>query len=690
MTSTEPYAQQLRGEVARALEGVEGLLAHEALLGPETAQVLRDTCDSVRQRLGREAVAVAVVGEKKAGKSTLLNAILGEALLGAAVRECTGTVILLQRGEARDYVARFADGRVERFSEVCPDPVAPLEAELERLSHEDDATSATFREALQAELAEERLDHRARFAARVAALTDRDVLGREVHALHLTLPAARLPEGFVLVDTPGVNTDDTESRDRAWRAIHEHADGCLLICDLQQPLSQSTLAFLDALRPVVPHVVLILTKLDRVMEDAAEVGGDPQEEAEEARRVAVRRFARQVGRDADDVLALAVAARPALEAADPQSVAAFDEDMRQMFHVLRQERELVLASRAATALALGVEGIQAGAREAERRGAALLAQLEAQAIPTPGRFCDDWLEATRPRIRRRAGAIVAELLRALPGVMLEVDAGVSAIIESAKDRAALVALSKDLRAVVEAELDAGLAQLRRSTRAALNEATRSLLPHALEGLRQRYALLEALRFTPWSLADAPPALERLSQEISLGIDPERLLVETQSEQVEWGVRGAAAGAAIGFFLTGGAALPVLLALGAGGAAAARYGPLGTLRRRTQAAAQEALRDAETRLSGQLRGSGPALTLALEDALGDALAQATARFSDRIEALLQAERTRIDAQRAQLESLVAAAAQLQPQAEHLRASVAALRGASRALCAGQGPSGGDIL
>jgi hypothetical protein len=64
---------------------------------------------------------LASVEGQKAGKSTLLNAILGMELLGAAVRECTGTVSSLQRGKSLGYRARLQSGDWEDFETVFPD-----------------------------------------------------------------------------------------------------------------------------------------------------------------------------------------------------------------------------------------------------------------------------------------------------------------------------------------------------------------------------------------------------------------------------------------------------------------------------------------------------------------------------------------------------------------------------------------
>lgn len=56
--------------------------------------------EALAQRLAPRRFEVAVVGEFKAGKSTLVNALLGRELLPSAARECTGVVTLVRQARA--------------------------------------------------------------------------------------------------------------------------------------------------------------------------------------------------------------------------------------------------------------------------------------------------------------------------------------------------------------------------------------------------------------------------------------------------------------------------------------------------------------------------------------------------------------------------------------------------------------
>src|SRR5687768_11583741 len=107
------------------------LFAHERLLGPEVLSVVRSTLEKVERRLDRKELNVVVVGEGRAGKSTLLDAIVGDRLLGGA-RGDLAVVTWLRRRDAPNYHAKFASGKEDDFTARVPDKAVALDrAEVE-------------------------------------------------------------------------------------------------------------------------------------------------------------------------------------------------------------------------------------------------------------------------------------------------------------------------------------------------------------------------------------------------------------------------------------------------------------------------------------------------------------------------------------------------------------------------------
>ncbi|WP_434421253.1 dynamin family protein [Nannocystis pusilla] len=157
------------------------------------AQVLEETT----RRLTESRLRVLVLGEIKQGKSTLINAILGEALLPTGVTPTTGAVVQLVRGDATERRLHGAAG-----SEV---------------------------------LAPERFAELARGKSPIEG------------SLVVTTTSEQLPPELELIDTPGIN-DILRLRTLISRGELPRGDALLLVLDATQVLKRTELAFLrDAL-----------------------------------------------------------------------------------------------------------------------------------------------------------------------------------------------------------------------------------------------------------------------------------------------------------------------------------------------------------------------------------------------------------------------------------------------------------
>src|SRR4051794_26071761 len=77
--------------------------------GGDHARALDDLAESI----GDPSFRLLVFGEFSAGKSTLINALLGRRVLPAKARPTTGHATHLVAGERDGVTARFADGREE-------------------------------------------------------------------------------------------------------------------------------------------------------------------------------------------------------------------------------------------------------------------------------------------------------------------------------------------------------------------------------------------------------------------------------------------------------------------------------------------------------------------------------------------------------------------------------------------------
>jgi predicted GTPase len=88
-----------------------GALNELAALG--TAQD-RERIAALRDRLDAARLRVLVAGEAKRGKSTLINALLGRAVLPAGVTPLTAVATTVRYGNDPRAQVRFADGHEEK------------------------------------------------------------------------------------------------------------------------------------------------------------------------------------------------------------------------------------------------------------------------------------------------------------------------------------------------------------------------------------------------------------------------------------------------------------------------------------------------------------------------------------------------------------------------------------------------
>jgi hypothetical protein len=526
---------------------------------------------------------------------------------------------------------------------ACADSTAHLAAATAR----HDAHRARWREADRS--------FRTAFAAEIRALTSMDERGRDVARLALSWPSQRLPPGIVLFDTPGVNTDDAENQRRAWLAIDD-ADGCIVVSDLQQAVSQTTLAFVERVRTQVPHLVLVLTKQDRALENA-EADGEGAEAVEEARAVGARRFARQVGQPVDAIFALAVAAEPALKVeesrepwdrspwpgeADPPTERSapppspFDAELSRLFGFLAEERLTILSARCAAALASGREEVARVQEAATVASRARIAALEAGRIVDPARFRAERLAAA---VRAVAEGMEGEKVLARTRLDLRlkpVEEAVEAELHSRRDRAELELWATTLGTRLSPLMDDARNRCADAMLAGAGRLHGRVEAPLIASFEERYRV---------AIGSVGPALEA-SAPLEIGM-PALARAELDLATIGAGLGGAAAGAIVGALL-----LPGIGALlgGAIGAFASRFAPQPSLTEQHEAALQRWFAETRRALSTWSDNHADALRDELQTQLAARIDAELSRYAAWIEGRIAEERAAIEAERGRLEAL----------------------------------------
>jgi GTP-binding protein EngB required for normal cell division len=130
LSTPESEADALISEVRAAAATMSALLAHSDDFGERVTAAIRESSQGVQERLDRKELRVVVVGEAQAGKSTFLDALLGERLLGLS-KTRSGSITSVRRAAQYGYRARFAGGAVEVFASRVPDRTAQIAKQID-------------------------------------------------------------------------------------------------------------------------------------------------------------------------------------------------------------------------------------------------------------------------------------------------------------------------------------------------------------------------------------------------------------------------------------------------------------------------------------------------------------------------------------------------------------------------------
>lgn len=202
-------------------EMVKDLQALSVRAREEGRQDFADALAAALGKLSENRLDLAVLGEFKRGKSTLINALLGRPLLPMAVVPLTSVITVVEYGEVLRVEARFKNGRKETI---------PLETIP-------------------------------------AYVTERENPKNEkgVEQVRLTFPAAFLKGGVRLVDTPGVGSVYEHNTRVAFEFLAQ-TDAALFVVSADPPIGEAEVAFLKHLRPYVEKLFFLLNKTDLLAE----------------------------------------------------------------------------------------------------------------------------------------------------------------------------------------------------------------------------------------------------------------------------------------------------------------------------------------------------------------------------------------------------------------------------------------
>ncbi|HXY48378.1 MAG TPA: dynamin family protein [Terriglobales bacterium] len=199
---------------------------------------------SVAERVSEGRFYVACIGQFKRGKSTVLNALVGQNVLPTGVVPVTTVPTIVRYGARLAARVRFQAGG---WTDI------PVETVVEYVSEERNPENA-----------------------------------KHVAALEVFMPSLLLGAGMCFVDTPGLGSVFTDNT-AATHAFIPHIDAALVVIGADPPLAGEELALVEAVAKNVQDFIIAVNKADRTTdaERAAAVAF--------ARRQLEKRLRRPVG-----------------------------------------------------------------------------------------------------------------------------------------------------------------------------------------------------------------------------------------------------------------------------------------------------------------------------------------------------------------------------------------------------------
>ena len=202
---------QVKSSLFATIERLQGAVRQE------TGKGLTDT----KTKLEHEAFNLVILGQFKRGKSTFINALLGESILPTAIVPLTSVVTILRYGPQLKVKVQYLD---ERRQEV----------QLSDLS---------------------------------AYITERENPRNKKGVKEVTVfyPSEYLKGGVRIIDTPGAGSVYSHNTDVAY-AYLPYVDAAIFVTSADPPLSNSEHQFLLDIRSFVDKLFFILNKIDQVSE----------------------------------------------------------------------------------------------------------------------------------------------------------------------------------------------------------------------------------------------------------------------------------------------------------------------------------------------------------------------------------------------------------------------------------------
>ena len=179
--------------------------------------------EKIKDNLREEKFRLVVLGQFKRGKSTFINALLGEPILPTDVIPLTAVITEISYNVQVKAEVLFQDGHKEA---IKPEELAAFVSESQNPANR-----------------------------------------KQVDKVTVQHPAKILQDGLILVDTPGVGSIHQHNT-RLTQEYIPNVDAAIFLFSADPPLTELEQEFLKIIHPIVPKIFFVLNKMDYLEADS--------------------------------------------------------------------------------------------------------------------------------------------------------------------------------------------------------------------------------------------------------------------------------------------------------------------------------------------------------------------------------------------------------------------------------------
>lgn len=211
--------QNMVGSVTQGITKLDSVCRHMSM----DAQA--DELNAISKRLNEHVFSVGIMGEFKRGKSTVINALLGQEIVPADIVPCSATLNYVRWDSEKRAVINYKDGKSVTV------PVEELTNYVTKVTTESAKTAENVRDAV------------------------------------VYYPCTFCQNGVQIVDTPGLNDD--ERMNEISEKVIPTLDAIIMVITVDSPFSQSEADFVrnKVMTSDLGRIIFLVNKIDYIDEE---------------------------------------------------------------------------------------------------------------------------------------------------------------------------------------------------------------------------------------------------------------------------------------------------------------------------------------------------------------------------------------------------------------------------------------